>query len=176
MISVTMKKMNIVGLTIALFFAPPAINSLAQSYDDENVIRLLTTAKGFFRSIENRDYAVIWDTITVKSRAQIIKNVHKAQKGTGERSSMVQIRTDFANCAVTCRSFWDAYFNAFDPKLALEESRWEIGFVKKRKAEILITHRDSERPAQLKMYREKGVWKVGLMETFWTYGTRRSMR
>jgi hypothetical protein len=42
-----------------------------------------------------------------------------------------------------------------------------MGFLRKDKAEIIITYNKSRRPATLKMHKEKNTWKVGLVETFW---------
>ena len=57
----------------------------------------------------------------------------------------------------------------FDPDDALERSRWEMGTVEEDRAEVLITHRGADRPAVLRMFREGGRWKVGLVETFWEH-------
>jgi hypothetical protein len=40
--------------------------------------------------------------------------------------------------------------------------------VGKDRAEILLTHHGADRPATLKMFREDGGWKAGLVETFWS--------
>ena len=167
----SLRKTNLIVFCILFIFSITPHHLFAQSLDDKDAIRLLMTAKDFFKTIGKRDYAVIWDSITVKSRKQIIKSIHKAQKKTGEISTIEEIKEDFNNCAITCKAFWNAYFKAFDPNVALRQSRWEIGFIKKRKAEIWVTHRDSERPAKLKIVKEEGRWKVGLMESFWRYGT-----
>jgi hypothetical protein len=66
------------------------------------------------------------------------------------------------------RDYWDAFLRRFDPDIALEQSRWEIGSVGKDRAEILLTHHGADRPARLKMFLEAGGWKAGLVETFWS--------
>jgi hypothetical protein len=40
--------------------------------------------------------------------------------------------------------------------------------VRKDRAEILLTHHGADHPATLKMFREDGGWKTGLVETFWS--------
>jgi len=52
--------------------------------------------------------------------------------------------------------------------MILENSRWEIAFIKEDKAEIIITYKKSAEPARLKIFREDNTWKIGLVETFWT--------
>ena len=41
-----------------------------------------------------------------------------------------------------------------------------MGQVKNDRAEVIIRYKRSERPAIIQMFREDGVWKVGLEETF----------
>jgi hypothetical protein len=55
--------------------------------------------------------------------------------------------------------------------MVLEQSRWEMGFIKKNEAEIILMYKKSDRPTRLKMFKENDVWKVGLVETFWARGT-----
>ena len=78
------------------------------------------------------------------------------------------VRSDFVVGGPIARDYWDAFLRRFDPDAALEHSRWEIGSVGKDRAEILLTHHGADRPATLKMFREDGGWKAGLVETFWS--------
>ena len=39
--------------------------------------------------------------------------------------------------------------------------------MEKDRAEVLITRLGADRPAVLRMFREGGGWKAGLVETFW---------
>jgi hypothetical protein len=78
------------------------------------------------------------------------------------------VRSDFVAGGPIARDYWNAFLRRFDPDVAIEHSRWEIGSVGKDRAEILITRHGADRPATLKMFREDGGWKVGLVETFWS--------
>ena len=78
------------------------------------------------------------------------------------------VRRDFVAGGPIARDYWDAFLRRFDPDAALEHSRWEIGSVGKDRAEILLTHQGADHPATLKMFREDGGWKAGLVETFWS--------
>ena len=64
------------------------------------------------------------------------------------------------------KAYWNSYLNAFDPDCVLEQSKWDIGAIKKDKAEINILYKKSEKPAVLLIYMEGNVWEVGLEETF----------
>lgn len=167
---ISIKKHRIILYATCIFI----INTqFAFAQPNEDMIELFTSAKGFFKNLQNKNYVSVWDSITEKSKKTIIENIFKQQKETGEKATIGEITTDFANCAKLCKTFWTAYVWSFDPDLALRESQWALGFIKKDKAELLITHKRSEAPAKLKMFRESGQWKVGFTETFWNFWTRK---
>jgi hypothetical protein len=58
------------------------------------------------------------------------------------------------------------YLEVFDPDYVLERGKWTMGKIEKEKAEIIIRYKKSERPAVLKIFKEDGILKVGLEETF----------
>jgi hypothetical protein len=64
------------------------------------------------------------------------------------------------------KAYWNSYLNAFDPDSILEQSKWDLGAIKKDKAEISILYKKSAKPAVLLIYMEGNVWEVGLEETF----------
>jgi hypothetical protein len=64
------------------------------------------------------------------------------------------------------KAYWNSYLNAFDPDRVLEQSKWDVGAMKKDKAEINILYKKSAKPAVLLIYMEGNVWEVGLEETF----------
>jgi hypothetical protein len=64
------------------------------------------------------------------------------------------------------KAYWNSYLNAFDPDRVLEQSKWDIGAMKKDKAEINILYKKSAKPAVLLIYMEGNVWEVGLEENF----------
>ena len=64
------------------------------------------------------------------------------------------------------KAYWNSYLNAFDLDSVLEQSKWDIGAMKKDKAEINILYKKSAKPAVLLIYMEGNVWEVGLEETF----------
>lgn len=114
-----------------------------------------------------RDYPAIWGLLSLKSRESIVGEVVKESGRTGEGAVDVgEIERDFERGGAIARAYWEGYLREFDPKTVLSESRWEMGEVGEDSAEIRITHKRSERPAVLRMVREGGIWKVGLIETF----------
>ena len=167
---IMIKKM--VAVSVLLTLAMPS-SSFSQSLEDPEVVALFMAAREFFQTIESKDYSGVWERITAESREKIIDAIYKEQKNTGESSTRGIIRSDFNRCGPVCESFWKAYFKAFDPDSTLKQSRWDLGYIKKRKAEIWITHMRADRPAKVKLFREEGTWKIGVMESFWTYWTRK---
>ena len=160
----------------------------ASPQDDPAVPAILDRAESLFRSMKVRDYPAIFAALSAKSRETIVAETTSALAAAGtqvrpEGPTAVDpptapaenppygpeaVRSDFVAGGPIARDYWDAFLRRFDPDAALEHSRWEIGSVKKDRAEILLTHHGADHPATLKMFREDGNWTVGLVETFWS--------
>jgi hypothetical protein len=118
--------------------------------------------------MEARDYPATWRVLTAKSRETIVSETDDAIRKAGDPPvPKDRIRDDFAAGGPLCRQYWEGFLRRFHPDDALEKSRWEMGVVEKDRAEVLITRQGSDRPAVLRMFREGGEWKAGLVETFW---------
>jgi len=138
--------------------------------DHPAVPAILARAESLFESMKRRDYPAIFAALSAKSRETIVAETSSAlaalardpAPGPGE------VRSDFIAGGPIARDYWDAFLRRFDPDAALEHSRWEIGSIGKDRAEILLTHHGADHPATLKMVREDGGWKAGLVETFWS--------
>ncbi|MDO8738190.1 MAG: hypothetical protein Q7J17_04360 [Candidatus Deferrimicrobium sp.] len=149
----------------------------ASPEDHPAVPAILDRAESLFQSMKSRDYPAIFAALSAKSRETIVAETSSALAAADPRPSVLArdpapgpdaVRRDFVAGGPIARDYWDAFLRRFDPDAALERSRWEIGSVGKDRAEILLTHRGADRPATLKMFREDGVWKAGLVETFWS--------
>jgi hypothetical protein len=169
-----------------LFVADPA--RAASPEDHPAVPAILASAESLFQSMKARDFPAIFAVLSAKSRKTIVaetasaiaaqtKRTSSPEPGAAEPSSdaaknpapgLDAVRDDFVEGGPIAREYWDAYLRRFNPDAALEHSRWEIGSVGKDRAEILLTHHGADRPAVLKMFREDGGWKAGLVETFWS--------
>ena len=157
--------------------------------DNPAVPAILDRAESLFLSMKARDYPAVFAALTAKSRETIVAETASAiaaaarQAPPGKSTAAdppsapakdvasdreETVRRDFAAGGPIARDYWDAFLHRFDPDAALEHSRWEIGSVGKDRAEILLTRHGAEHPATLKMFREDGGWKVGLVETFWS--------
>lgn len=136
---------------------------------DSEIDTILTSAENFFLAMKEKNYNKIWESLTHKSQKTIIQDVYKSIKKLKSKVSITkdEIYKDFMKNGELSKTYWNAFLTNFDPDLVLEHSKWEMGTVKKDKAQIIITYKKSERPAKLKMFKENSKWKIGLVETFW---------
>ena len=182
-----MKKFNckLPQITTNYVFIFPIILSLliafpvyAQSTGDQ-LNAVLTPAESFFKSLKVKDYTKIWTLLSQKSQETIVDDVfkeilkNKASQSNAVEYSKERLLADFTTGGLNSREYWNSFLENFiasfgDPDLVLDQSKWDIGTVKKDKAEISIQYKKSENPALLKMFKENNAWKVGLVETFWT--------
>jgi len=168
-----------------LFIAYPAY--AVPPEENPAVPAILARAESLFQSMKNRDYPAVFAALSAKSRETIVAETSSAlaaaRQAPPEKPSSADappapprdpapgpeaVRRDFVAGGPIARDYWDAFLRRFDPDDALEHSRWEIGSVEKDRAEILLTHHGADHPAKLKMFREDGGWKAGLVETFWS--------
>ncbi len=142
----------------------------SEAYAEDSSLSMdlvLDSAERFFVSLRDGEYETAWDLLSEKSHETIIDDVHaSARKINGEIKKEVVFR-DFEMMGLMFTNYWNAFRSAFDANLILRESRWEKGFIKKNRAEIILAYKKSDGPTRLKLYREGGIWKVGLVETFW---------
>jgi hypothetical protein len=159
---------------LALVLCLPA--RAASPEDHPAVPAILARAESLFQAMKSRDYAAIFAVLSAKSRETIVAETASALAAADTPSIPAKnpapdreaLRSDFIAGGPIARDYWDAFLRRFDPDAALEHSRWEIGSVGKDRAEILLTHHGADHPATLKMFREDGGWKAGLVETFWS--------
>lgn len=128
--------------------------------------RILLSAESLFKAIKEKDYPKTWTLLSLKSRDIIVNDVYKAVSKTGVSCKKKDINEDFAAGGLLSMAYWNSYLERFDPDSVLEESAWDMGKIKKDRAEIIVLHKKAQAPAILQMFREDGVWKMGLEETF----------
>jgi hypothetical protein len=135
---------------------------------------LLVPAECFFKSLKDKNFTKTWSLLSRKSQDTIVDDVfkeiikNKSSQQTAEDFTKEQIMADFEAVRPLSTAYWNNFLNYFNPDLVLSQSKWEIGKIKKDKAEISIQYKKSDNPAMLQMIMENGAWKVGLVETFWT--------
>ena len=152
------------ALALSLFSCPHA----SADDPDKALNEILSSAESLFKSMKNRDYPAVWNAVTTASKDTIVDDTFKAiARNGGKEIPKAEIRRDFDASGPVARKYWDGFLERFDPDLALSLSLWEKGAIGADRAEILITYKTSEKPALLKLFREDGGWKVGLVESFW---------
>jgi hypothetical protein len=157
-----MKKYFYISLIILVLF----VSFVYADKQDSTYDAILSSAESFFKTMRDKDYPKIWAYLTLKSKGIIVGDVYKAEVKSGIEHSKEDIGRDFNTGGLLSRSYWNNYLEVFNPDTVLEQSKWEMGQVKKDRAEVIVRYKRSERPAILQMFKEDGVWKVGLEETF----------
>ena len=157
-----------VFLVVALLCltAFPAV--IRAAADPKEEAEILNAAESVFLNMAKKDFPALWRGLSAETQRAIVRNVHKAVVKAGMTFSEEEVRADLEKGGGLALDYWGGYLSRFDPKTVLEESRWIFGEFKKDRAEILLRYRKSDYDAHLKMFREGGLWKVGLDETFST--------
>lgn len=132
---------------------------------------ILDSAEGFFISLKDGDYVAAWDLLSERSHHTIIDDVYNASIKINKNTKKEDVVKDFKNKGILFNNYWKAFHDTFDSETVLEKSMWKMGVIKKNRAEILLTNKKTDRLARVKMSREHGTWKVGLVETFWPQKT-----
>ncbi|WP_291490557.1 hypothetical protein [Desulfurella sp.] len=141
--------------------------SYANYEQREKVDKVLNTANSFFENMQNKDFKSVWANLSSGSKDKIIESVYKnLLKSKIKTYSKSSIEEDFKSDGAIAQSFWSGYLKAFDPNMVLNESVWKKVKFDGNKAIIVIKYKKAQEPFDLKMYKENGSWKVGLIETF----------
>jgi hypothetical protein len=156
------KKYISVAIITALLF----ISTALAKPSEEEVSQVFASAETLFKAMAERNYTVIWQSLTAKTHQKTVDSVYKASSRKGIQIEKDEILADFVKGGEIAKAYWDSYLNAFDPEMALKQSNWTINTLKKDAAEINILYKKSSKPAILQLYHEDHTWKVGLEETF----------
>ena len=154
----------VVALSLVFSVSVPAF---AQS-ESSGMERVLDVAEDFFVKLDAREYQTLWALLTEKSRKTIVKDTYKILSDNEVKPSQNEIYADFDRGGPVAESYWSGFLGVFDPQTVLSESVWSMESLKKDRAVIRLLHKKAENPALLQMSKEKGLWKVGLVETFWS--------
>jgi hypothetical protein len=153
---------SLLVILVCLLFTP-LTRAVADETDD-----IVQSAESLFKAMKQKDYTGIWMELTVKSRKTIAEEVYKKTRDAARTAySVGTVEKDFAEGGPVAIEYWDAFLHNFDPDDVLEYNEWEMGPVKRDTAEIRLLHKNAENAARLRMFKENGRWKVGLVETFW---------
>jgi hypothetical protein len=146
---------------------PLAVPAGAQT-DEREIDAVLTAAESLFAKLKAKEYRTVWGLLTEKSRETIADDTYKSVAKAGGTQSRDEISADFSRGGPVSEEYWLGFLSTFDPDTALRQSVWSMGMLNKERAEINLVFKKSQRPAVLRMFKETGVWKVGLVETFWS--------
>jgi hypothetical protein len=161
-----MKKIGVAGFLILLLCL--SLFSIAGPPIAREIDAALSSAEAFFRAMKQKNYRRTWSLLTEKSRNVIVDDVYKAERPRASTTLTRQgIADDFDTGGPLSQSYWDGFLDNFNPDTVLTQSKWDVGKFEKDRGEIVVKYRKSEAPAVLQMRKEQGLWKTGLVETFW---------
>lgn len=141
--------------------------------DEPTVGKILSTAESTFVAMKERDYPGIWARLSARSRTTIVDDTIEAiARGGSGLARREEIERDFREGGPVAKNYWDGILRRFDPDKALKDSRWEMGEVTENRAVVHITYKKAEKPAVILLFHEDGVWKTGLVESFWEQPVR----
>lgn len=156
-----------IPIAILIVFALSLSTALTKPTDEE-INAVFTSAESVFKAMKARNYPVIWQFLSAKTKKSTVEAVYKSSRKANIDLERERIGADFAAGGELAKAYWDSYLSVFDPKMVLEESKWDLGIIKKDTAEINILYKKSKKPAVLLLYKEDNIWKVGMEETFGT--------
>lgn len=154
----------LVCVGLACLIAGP---TFARSIDEEIDV-ILSVAESLFTKLKEREHKVVWGLLTEKTRRTIVNDTDKSLADSASNYSHEQIAADFESGGPIAMAYWRGFLQTFDPDYALKQSTWSMGLLKNDRAEIKLLYKRSENPALVKMFKEYGFWKVGLVESFWS--------
>lgn len=154
----------VILLLISVFFISFGATDSLLAYADNNETEtlILSSAEGFFTSLKERDFKAAWNLLSEKSRKTIVDEEYGILKGKINKEDLIK---DFTSGGERFLYYWSTYIEEFDPDLVLKKAVWKMGEIKGHNA-VIILHVQGD--AELRMFKEGGRWKFGLVESFWT--------
>lgn len=158
------KKNKTLCLAFLLLFSAFPLNDFPAAYGEDagSEAAILNSAEVFFISLKQADFKAAWERLSDKSRRTIIDEEYGILKEKINKEDLIK---DFESGGERFLYYWNTYVEGFDPDLALKKAVWKMGEIKNDKA-VIILHVEGD--AELRMFKEDGKWKVGLVESFWT--------
>lgn len=146
-----------------------AMENNSAAHDDEYraFAPILSSAENFFIYLKEGEYDAAWDLLSENSHEVIISDLYEVTRKLNGNINREDIIKDFNSRGRMFTNYWNSFHRSFDTDMILEHSEWEMGFIRKDEAEIIITYNNSQWPTVLKMCKEQDLWRVGLAETFW---------
>lgn len=138
------------------------------SFADKQEDEVINAVEGFFIALRDKRFTDAWELLTNRSRETIIDEVYKDINKTNVRIGIEVVKEEFDRKGDLFQIYWSNFLKNFDPDSILEQSVWNAPKIKTSMAIIITQHKKSEYPSELKVYKENGKWRFGLVESFWT--------
>jgi hypothetical protein len=136
-------------------------------YAKERAGAVLTPAYSFFVNLKNHNYIKLWPLLTSFSKQTIVNNIEKSFIRNKIKIGVRRINKSMKNGGYIAKSYWKGFLKGFNPNMVLKYSVWKIKSIGSTTAQIEIDYKYAKAPTFLKIYKQKGRWKLGLFETFY---------
>lgn len=115
----------------------------------------------FFEAVANGNFAVAWEGLSRKSQRKFIQLVAKSEK-----IPISQARDLFQNNRPPIKmGFWKSFRTSSKLAMFVPQAKYQLIWEKGNRAEVRASSR-GDRSLLGKLYKEKGKWRMGYMESF----------
>jgi len=139
----------------------------ANVYAKERSGAVLAPAYSFFVNLKNHNFKNIWPLLTRYSRKTIVNDIENSFIKNKIKISADKINKSMKTGGYIAKSYWKGFLTSFNPNMALKYSVWKIKSIGTKTALIELKYKYAKAPTILKVYKQKGRWKFGLIETFY---------
>ena len=115
----------------------------------------------FFEAVAKGNFSIAWEGLSRKSQREFIKLVAESEK-----IPISQARDLFQkNRPGIQKGFWESFRKSSKLALFVPQAKYELIWEKGNRAEVRASSNDG-RSLLGKLYKEKGKWRLGYMESF----------
>jgi len=138
------------------------------TFADKTEDEILSVAEGFFVALKEKRFADAWNLLTIKSKNTIVDEVYRGINKTNTKIGRDVVGEEFEKRGELFKIYWDAFSKKFDADTVLSQSVWNIGEIKQDISVLILRYKRSEYDSDLKIYKEDGQWRFGLVESYWS--------
>ena len=128
---------------------------------------VLTPAFSFFMNLKEHNYDKLWGILTINSKKYIVGGIEKSFKKNSVKIGEKKIYIDMSKGGYIAKAYWTGFLKTFKPDMVLKYSVWKVKSIGSKKAEIEIDYKYGKAPTIFDIYKEKGKWRFGLIESLY---------
>ena len=147
-----------------IFISMGAKNSFAKK---ERGDAALTSAFSFFVNLKEHNFKKLWRLLTLSSRQYIVGSIENSLIKNNVKIGKNRIYKNMSDGGYIAKAYWDGFLKTFKTSMVLKYSVWKIKSIGSKKAQIEIDYKYAKGPTFLKIYKQKGKWRFGLIESLY---------